>query len=138
MFKDMIDELVKGADVVIKTIPVYEREIKMILARCGQDAPHASDRVKAKFTVVLPSNDNGESLVPELRFGMRVCIMGEWLYDNWGVDAEDGRSLYECGYGNTWREAAEYAVATNEENINSLLEQIAIRKKALEDADERV
>ena len=137
MFKDMIEELVNGADVVVKTIPVYNHEVKVTLARKGQDVPASSDRVVVRFTIAIPAKNEGKTIEPALIFGMRVNIMGEWLYGDWGManKLNTHRLLYDHGYGYTWREAAELAVATHTESITNLLDQIAMRKKALEDAD---
>ena len=134
---DTVEELVKGADTVVKILPINGHDVKVTLARKGQNIPSSSDRVQVSITVSLPAVDG--FVVKDLCFGMRASLMGEWLFTSWGENWKGNTERHNTDVflGTTWREAAERAVISVGEGIVTLMEQVSIRKKALEDADEK-
>ena len=133
---DTVEELVKGADTVVKILPINGHDVKVTLTREGQDAPSSSDKVRVGIKVSLPTEDG--YVVRDLCFGERVTLMYEWLHTAWG-DREEGGARFTKRYclGVTWREAAEKAVIQVGTDLARLLIQVDMRKQALENADEK-
>jgi len=112
---------------------------KIVLARCGQDAPDMSDDVVVSVQLFLAASEPLGSLAMELRFGSRVELFGSQLNSQWGEytlspQAENFRFMARKFSAATWADATAQAERYVQSELAILLAALDARRKALENA----
>jgi len=107
--------------------------ITATISRKGQQVPYFGDNVIAEVRLSLPAKRG--CLVEELRFGKRVKMFDEELYECWGVNEDTVRSKSKTFNAPTWKQA--FADAENYllAEMKKLISEMSKRKKALENAE---
>ena len=111
---------------------------KIVLARCGQDAPDMSDDVVVSVQLFLAAMEPSQ-LDMELRFGSRVELFGSQLNSQWGEytlspQAENFRFMARKFSAATWADATAQAERYVQSELAILLAALDARRKALENA----
>jgi hypothetical protein len=112
--------------------PIY------ISCRCGkQKEPDHSDQLVAIASIALPIvGGNSGHLIPELRFGDRIRLLGESLCQSWGIIIMLSMGTYrvakQASMGNTWLAALKTAEANILQNIDGLFLTLSRRCQALD------
>jgi len=107
-----------------------------IVERDGQELAHRGDRVQVKATVGFPIKES--YLESYICFGVRVILMGEYLYGSWGkCDSVNTsiRTKSEFFIADTWEGCFSAALAFLSKEEAVLQKAIDVRKQALIDAE---
>lgn len=122
------------------------REAKIVVVRNGQQPPDAGNGVVAVATLYLPmergekATEGAMTLLGDLQFSHRLCIMGAALTPIWGWGDSSSHPLYryreQQQVAPRWNSAMQAALQVAESELWKLVGSLKIRLKALQDAEQ--
>ncbi|DAZ85531.1 TPA_asm: hypothetical protein [Altiarchaeum virus] len=105
------------------------------MSKKGQNDIDESDEVVVLCKLYLPTKTDNKFLNDEIRFGERIGIFDENLYDNWGKECEGEYIKYRCNdlyfVNKKWEYAYRKAKEHVEKEISLLCKAVKQRMEAL-------
>lgn len=108
------------------------------IERDGMQDPAIGDNVIAVGTIALPLDGGSfKRIDPRILFGARLAFYGQNLYGEWGShEIDKNRRSREQDYmAPTWAQAFNLAYEAIEKEIKRLIDKLAERAQALQDAE---
>lgn len=131
----IVEEISKGASTVIQLMQLDTHEIKIVAQRKGYTPPSIGNYVRVRVELHLPTEGDTTNIPYELQYGLKKQLLGEWMFQDWGLLRSNTRMNSITNTAETWREAVIKGLDEIEEELQGLVDLMKERQEALKRAE---